>query len=53
MTCGNDGILARSDRRKPEEIERLDLAVPLKQMVKYKGKYYVAGMKSFEVSPQF
>ena len=53
MTCGNDGILARVDRRKLEEIEKLDLTFPLKQILRFKEKYYVAGMKSFEVSPQF
>lgn len=47
VTVGSDGQFSIYDLKTNKQIKALDAGFPLNQVEKYKGKYYLGGIRSF------
>lgn len=47
VTVGSDGLLSIYDLKGNKQIKTVDAGSPLSQVEKYKGKYYLGGVRSF------
>ena len=47
VTVGSDGLLSIYDLKTNKQIRTVEVGYPLNQVEKYKGKYYLGGVRAF------
>jgi WD40 repeat protein len=51
VTCGNDGVVQFMDKRNFGVLQSFQMETPVNQVVKFNGKYYLAGERAYTLSP--
>ena len=53
MTASSDGRVSVLDISSGERLQTVELGFPIRQIQRFRSKFYLAGVRSFEVDEQF
>ena len=53
MTASSDGHVSLLDISSGDKLQTVDLEFPIRQIQKFRSKFYLAGVRSFEIDQQF